>query len=144
MKNAELLLIGGTNPYANATHWITVGEYTGTSAGVSQHWFGWSSSSDFPTFGALSPSSIPGTLIPVVSLYDAYSESSDWFLTVQTNPNSGNPGKIKATNLFSGLTATVEYEYDDKLAMWFPSPSGSLGLKDYLNQKVPLIIEVIS
>ena len=142
MKNAELLLMSGGGPYAEATHWLTVEQFY-TSPGTDC--FGFIERDDYDNSkqkGELSPRAMGGN--SVMGVYDAHTASSDNSLVLIPGDGlSVGIGNYVFTNLIDGNTSTVTESYDSKFNIY--SHTGpALGLDKYIGQKIPLKIVKVS
>ena len=126
MKNSELLLMGGGNPYADATHWITVGYGEDASAWLA----GYSSA-----IGGITPSTYNGDTITGLTEGAYFSETYPNPQTLFTTQNAGRFLEVKITNLITGVTI--------KTAPSLKDTSELLGLRDFVGQTIPIKIEPI-
>lgn len=142
MKNAELLLMSGGDPYAEATHWLTVEQFYISSG---SDCFGFIEHDDYDASkqrGELSPRAMGGN--SVAGVYDVHTASSGNNLAVVPGAGlSTGIGNYVFTNLIDGNTSTVTESYDSKFNMY--SHTGpALGLDKYIGQKIPLKIVKVS
>ena len=129
MNNAEMLLFGGANPYANATHWLTV-EYVGE--------WGFFSGSSANT-GAIEPGSLMG-----YNIYWLYSTASEtrfaFYNTAGDGPASGmyEFSSVTVTRLDNNQSTTLnpvtgkgEFGADSSVVLFSAADDG---------KKIPLIV----